>query len=70
VGRYGVCLAGFGLILMIATGGQLIDEFLTHNLWNVWGLVAAFLMALGMFAGGRWLIKHRRQPFTPPRQHE
>jgi hypothetical protein len=55
---------------MIATGGQLIDEFFTHNLWNVWGLVAAFLMALGMFAGGRWLIKHRRQPFTSPRQHE
>lgn len=66
----GYVFAAFGLILMTVTGGQLINELLTHNLWNVWGLVAAFVMALGLYAGGRWLIKHRRQPFTPPRQHE
>lgn len=66
----GYVFAAFGLILMTVTGGQLINELLTHNFWNVWGLVAAFVMALGLYAGGRWLIKHRRQPFTPPRQHE
>ena len=66
----GYVFAAFGLFSMFIVGIQLINEFVTHNLWNVWGLVAAFVMGLGLFAGGRWLIKNRRQPFTPPPHHQ
>jgi drug/metabolite transporter (DMT)-like permease len=63
----GYVFAAFGLILIIATGGQLVNEFLIHNLWNVWSLVAAFVMALGLYASGRWLIKQADQWILGPR---
>jgi protein-S-isoprenylcysteine O-methyltransferase Ste14 len=65
----GYVFVAVGLLFVTLVGLQLITEFLTHNLWNVWGLVIALLGGLCFHAGGRWLIKNRRPPFTPPRQH-
>ncbi len=58
----------FGLLFVLTAAGSLIGQFLTHNLWNVWGGVAAGIGGVGFALAGRWLIRNRRQPFTPPAQ--
>jgi hypothetical protein len=56
---------GLGLIMAIVSGGGLVAALVVHNYENLWGKVIALAMSLGLAGAGRWLIRNRRQPFTP-----
>jgi hypothetical protein len=61
----GYVVFAFGLLFIVVAAGSLVEQFLTHNLWNVWGTIAAGVGGVGFVFAGRWLIRNRRQPFTP-----
>jgi hypothetical protein len=62
----GYVLFAFGLLFVVTAAGSLVEQFLAHDLWNVWGAIAAGAGGVGLVFAGRWLVRNRRQPFTPP----
>jgi hypothetical protein len=61
----GYVAIAFGLLFIVVAASSLVEQFLTQNLWNVWGALAAGIGGVGFVLAGRWLTHNRRQPFTP-----
>lgn len=61
----GYFLLASGLLVVAMSAGSLVEQVLTHNLWNVWGTIAGGAGGVGLVFAGRWLVRNRRQPFTP-----